>query len=68
MRRDEAARGADADACSCPIDACYRLVGLVRLHWRGFDGGAEAWHGIDGFFDDLREQARPVATATGPEA
>ena len=40
--------------CSCgagepcllvPIDACYRLVGLVKLHWRGFDGGSEAWSG-----------------------
>ena len=28
-----------------PIDACYRLVGLVKLHWRGFDGGSEAWSG-----------------------
>ena len=33
-----------------PIDACYRLVGLVRLHWRGFDGGSEAWAAIDAFF------------------
>jgi hypothetical protein len=43
-----------------PIDACYRLVGLVRLHWRGFDGGTEAWQAIDAFFDELRERARPV--------
>ncbi|WP_300006866.1 DUF5947 family protein [Pseudonocardia sp.] len=44
-----------------PIDACYRLVGLVRLHWRGFDGGAEAWREIDLFFDALRDAARPLA-------
>jgi len=37
-----------------PIDACYRLVGLVRLHWKGFDGGTEAWRAINAFFDDLR--------------
>ncbi len=43
-----------------PIDACYRLVGLVRLHWRGFDGGADAWREIDGFFDALRDAARPL--------
>ena len=24
------------------IDACYELVGLVRMHWKGFDGGQEA--------------------------
>ena len=41
-----------------PIDACYRLVGLVRLHWRGFDGGSEAWAAIDTFFAELNERAR----------
>jgi hypothetical protein len=43
-----------------PIDACYRLVGLVRLHWKGFDGGREAWDAIDGFFAELRSRARAV--------
>jgi len=43
-----------------PIDACYRLVGLVRLNWKGFDGGTEAWREIDGFFAELRGRARDV--------
>jgi hypothetical protein len=43
-----------------PIDACYELVGHVRLHWKGFDGGQEAWEAIDSFFSQLRERARPV--------
>jgi hypothetical protein len=43
-----------------PIDVCYELVGLVRLHWRGFDGGTEAWQAIDGFFDGLRERSEVV--------
>ncbi|MGQ0572803.1 MAG: DUF5947 family protein [Pseudonocardia sp.] len=43
-----------------PIDACYRLVGIVRLHWRGFDGGSDAWREIDAFFDALRSAAVPV--------
>jgi Family of unknown function (DUF5947) len=43
-----------------PIDACYRLVGLVRMHWRGFDGGSEAWAAIDTFFAELNERARRV--------
>jgi hypothetical protein len=70
VRRDKAGSGAagSAEGLLVPIDACYRLVGLVKLHWRGFDGGAEAWHEIDGFFDALREQARPVPPATVPEA
>jgi hypothetical protein len=43
-----------------PIDACYELVGHVRLHWKGFDGGQEAWEAIDGFFDDLRSRSQHV--------
>ena len=43
-----------------PIDACYELVGLVRMHWKGFDGGQEAWTAIDGFFDAVRERSRGV--------
>jgi hypothetical protein len=40
-----------------PIDACYELVGIVRTHWRGFDGGEEAWTEINKFFADLRERS-----------
>jgi Family of unknown function (DUF5947) len=42
-----------------PIDACYELVGLVRMHWKGFDGGQEAWAAIDGFFERVLERSRP---------
>ncbi|MGH8868591.1 MAG: DUF5947 family protein [Actinomycetes bacterium] len=55
--------GDDQPAFSCylvPIDACYTLVGLVRTHWRGFDGGTEARRAIDAFFDDLDARARVV--------
>ena len=57
VRRDDAGRGGRAEALLVPIDACYRLVGLVRLHWKGFDGGTEAWAAIDAFFAELREGA-----------
>lgn len=40
-----------------PIDACYELVGQLRRLWRGFDGGTEARHAIDAFFDRVRERA-----------
>jgi hypothetical protein len=43
-----------------PIDACYELVGLVRTHWKGFDGGTEAWERIDAFFADLADRAREL--------
>jgi hypothetical protein len=41
-----------------PIDACYELVGVVRQHWVGFQGGAEVWSHIDEFFTDLYRRAR----------
>lgn len=44
-----------------PIDQCYRLVGLVRRHWRGFSGGAAVWSEVDGFFAELRARARPLS-------
>ncbi len=55
----------DSGAYLVPIDACYELVGLVRLHWKGFDGGEEAWRRIDGFFASLRDRSEPVVRADG---
>ena len=41
-----------------PIDACYELVCRIRLRWKGFQGGEEAWSEIDGFFAGVREKSR----------
>jgi hypothetical protein len=38
-----------------PIDDCYRLVALIRTHWRGLSGGREVWEELARFFDDLDE-------------
>lgn len=43
-----------------PIDACYELVGHIRLLWRGFDGGQEAHEAMDAFFDRVRARSRPA--------
>ncbi len=40
-----------------PIDECYKLAGLIRKHWRGFSGGAEAWEHVTEFFVGLKERA-----------
>jgi hypothetical protein len=40
-----------------PIDACYELVGLIRVHWRGLSGGDAVWEEIDRFFARLESQA-----------
>ncbi len=39
-----------------PIDECYRLVGLIRMHWRGLSGGTEVWKEIQGFFTALKSK------------
>jgi hypothetical protein len=43
-----------------PIDSCYRLVGEVRRHWQGINGGDLVWERVDAFFDDLRARARAL--------
>ena len=43
-----------------PIDVCFELVGLMRLHWRGLSGGVEVWREIDAFFARLADRARPL--------
>ena len=43
-----------------PIDACYELVGRLRLLWRGFDGGREVHAAMDEFFTKVDTRSRPV--------
>src|SRR5215203_3406202 len=43
-----------------PIDECYGLVGLIRMHWRGLSGGREVWEEIEQFFEDLRKRSKTV--------
>jgi uncharacterized protein DUF5947 len=43
-----------------PTDECYRLVGLIRMHWKGLGGGQEVWEKIGRFFEELRERSRTI--------
>lgn len=54
------------EAFLIPIDACYSLAGALRLHWRGFDGGAEAQRILTDFLAGIRERARPLEPPTTP--
>jgi hypothetical protein len=57
LRRD----GERFDGYLVPIDACYDLVGRVRLKWKGLGGGQEVWQALADFFGELTERADPVS-------
>jgi hypothetical protein len=46
-----------------PIDACFKLVGLIRTHWRGLSGGTEVWDAVGRFFAELKERSSGGAHA-----
>lgn len=50
--------GAAREYYLVPIDECYKLVGLIRAHWRGLSGGTEVWREIARFFAALKERGR----------
>ena len=46
-----------------PIDVCFELVGLIRIHWQGFAGGDVVWQEIDKFFSRLETGSHPAREA-----
>ncbi|MFG2226612.1 DUF5947 family protein [Streptomyces sp. NPDC048644] len=52
--------GERSDCYLVPVDLAYELVGRMRLHWKGFDGGAEARAELDSFFGELTKRATDV--------
>jgi hypothetical protein len=57
--------GGNAEYLLAPIDTCFHLVGLIRLHWKGLSGGTEVWQHIQQFFDGLRARAGSSAKTAG---
>jgi hypothetical protein len=49
--------GAARDYYRVGLDECYKLVGLIRMHWRGLSGGATVWGEIARFFSGLGERS-----------
>jgi hypothetical protein len=49
--------GSSTGAYVVGIDQCYRLVGVVREHWRGFTGGESVRREIEAFFAQLEQAA-----------
>ena len=48
-----------------PIDVCYELVGRMRMHWTGFDGGAEARQDVEDFLARLTARSRNLRVEAG---
>ena len=43
-----------------PIDECYKLVGLIRMHWKGLSGGTEVWQELGKYFASLKARSLDV--------
>lgn len=56
--------GGESEYYLVPIDECYKLVGLIRSHWRGLSGGTEVWREIGQFYAQLKERSTPVRMTT----
>jgi hypothetical protein len=46
-----------------PIDECYKLVWLIRSHWKGLSGGADVWKQLESFFAELKGRSGVVRHA-----
>ncbi|MCX3062878.1 DUF5947 family protein [Streptomyces beihaiensis] len=51
-----------------PVDAAYALVGRLRRHWRGFDGGPRARAELDAFFAEVDRRSVPAPAPAPPAA
>jgi hypothetical protein len=48
------------EAYAVGVDACYALVGQVRMRWSGLDGGEEVRQTLAAFLADLRQRSQPA--------
>jgi hypothetical protein len=40
-----------------PVDECFRLIGMVRLGWKGLSGGASLWRETTDFLNTLKQRS-----------
>jgi len=48
-----------------PIDECYKLVGLIRMHWKGLSGGTEVWKELGEFFSSVKSRGVEAPIESG---
>ena len=39
-----------------PVDECFKLIGMIRLHWKGFSGGMAVWREIGKCLEMLKQR------------
>jgi hypothetical protein len=39
------------------IDECFKLIGMIRLKWKGFSGGMLVWQEIGVFLEGLKQRS-----------
>jgi hypothetical protein len=57
VNRVGSSRGVEPEFYGVPIDKCFELVGLIRVHWRGLSGGTEVWKEVGQFFAEMKRRA-----------
>ena len=60
--RSRADMGSTYECFVVPIDACYELVGRIRLHWKGLDGGDVVRNEIERFFAEVAARTLSVSS------
>jgi len=40
-----------------PIDECFKLIGIIRMNWKGFSGGLGVWREIGKFLETLKQRS-----------
>ncbi|MDX6692797.1 MAG: hypothetical protein QOF02_400 [Blastocatellia bacterium] len=55
--------GGESEYYLAPVDECYKLVGLIRAHWRGLSGGTEVWREVGQFYASLQARSTPAKEA-----
>ena len=50
--------GTEREYYIVPVDLCFELIGLIRVHWRGLSGGDKVWEEVEKFFSKLGANAR----------
>jgi hypothetical protein len=40
-----------------PVDECFKLIGTIRIHWKGFSGGMAMWQEVGKFLEGLKHRS-----------